>query len=224
MQWTRRLLAMALASLSAVPPTFGRTEALGIIVQANRANLGEQPVSEGSSVFDGEKISTDDGGTLQLRSGPAQFNLWSDSSAIVQGSADVETQTFTAELAKGAAVLFLPAGAKGEICFRGACIRAAQGGPLTVQVRVTGPKELRIYVRRGTALLTYHGETSTIAEGTSSIVVLDPPDDGSSPAPGAGGRDKRKKAFLLIAIPATAAAIIISTSHRHGQVVSPDRP
>ena len=228
MQWTRRLWAMALASLSAIPPTLGRTEALAIIAQADRASLGAQAASVGSSLYDGEKISTDDSGILQLRSGPVQFNLLGGSVATVRGNADVETQTFTAELAKGTAVMTSPAGAKSEICALGASIRAAQGGPLTVQVSVTGPKELRIYVRRGAALLMYHGETATIAEGSSYTVALDPPNDppnnGSSPNSDLKPGAKRINRLLLIATAATAAAIIIPVTHTHGQIVSPDRP
>ena len=220
MQWTRRLLAMALAFLLAGPPGLGRSEALGIIVQADRASLGAHAASVGSSLYDGERVSTDDGGALQLRSGPVQFNLLGESIATVRGNADVETQAFTAELAKGTAVMTSPAGAKSEICALGVCIRAAQGGPLTVQVSVTGPKQLKIYARRGNALLSYKGENATITEGSSYLVVLDPPDDGAAPNPGG----KHRKAFLLIAIPGIAAAIIITATHRHGQIESPDRP
>src|SRR5215469_12491992 len=103
MQGTRRLLAIAVACLIAAPLGGARPAALGIVVQANLASLGTHPVTEGSSVYTGEELSTSEHGSLQMRSGAVLFQLMSESDAIVQGDADVETQAFHAELEKGEA-------------------------------------------------------------------------------------------------------------------------
>jgi hypothetical protein len=222
MQGTRRLLAVAVVSLLVAPTGEARPAALGIVVQANLADLGTHPVTEGSSVYTGEELSTSERGSLQVRSGAVLFQLMSDSSAVVRGDADVETQAFHAELAKGEAVLSVAGGAAGEICAQGACVRGAGAVPVVMRMRVTGPKQLRVYVKRGTATLSYRGETARMPEGSSYAVVLDPPDD-QAPQPGAKGPLKRRKALLLIAI-AAAVAITVPLAMRDHSYESPDRP
>jgi hypothetical protein len=223
MQGTRRLLAVAVVSLLVVPDGEARPAALGIVVQANLASLGTHAVSEGSSVYAGEQLSTGEGGSLQLRSGAVRFQLMGESSATVRGNADVETQAFSAELAKGEAILSVASGAAGEICARGACVRGGGAGPVTVRVRVMGPKELRICAKRGGVTLTYHGEGAAIAEGGSYVAVLDPPDDQKAPQQGAKGTLRRRTAFLLIAI-GVATAIAVPLIMKGSAYESPDRP
>jgi hypothetical protein len=224
-QGTRRLLAIVVACLltPAVPAGGARTVALGIVVQANLANLGTHPVTEGSSVYSGEALSTGERGSLQMRSGAVIFQLMSDSSAVVRGDADVGTQAFHAELAKGEAALSMASVATGEICAQGACVRGAGPAPILMRMGVAGPKELRVYVKRGTATLSYRGETAKMPEGSSYVVVLDPPDD-QTPQPGARGAIKPHHAFLLIAIAAAAVAVTVPLILKGSAYESPDRP
>ena len=44
---------------------------------------------------------------------------------------------------------------------------ASKDGRTVAQIRVMGPKELRVYVWRGLLQFSYHGERETIAEGKS---------------------------------------------------------
>jgi hypothetical protein len=217
----RRLWTIALASSLVTPARGARPEALGIIVQANRASLGVHSVSQGSSVYDGEQLSTSDGGSLLLRSGAVLLHLAEESTAIVRASGNGKAREFGTELIKGTVQLSVAAGAAGEICARGACIRCGGVAPVMVRVSVLGPSELSVFARRGSVTLTYYDESETIAEGGSYRVVLDPPDEHTTADRNAKMPGKRSKAFLLIAI---AVTIAITPPILLEQFESPDRP
>jgi hypothetical protein len=75
MAGTQRLLAMAMVSLLVGVPVYSTPDVLGIIVGSNRASLGAHSASEGTSVYDGDRLSTEVGGALRLRSGARCF-IW----------------------------------------------------------------------------------------------------------------------------------------------------
>jgi len=56
---------------------------LGIVGTANSAKIGGAPASEGVTVYSGDALSTDNGGTLLVRIGALSFELQSSSSAHV---------------------------------------------------------------------------------------------------------------------------------------------
>ncbi|MFI5092117.1 MAG: hypothetical protein ACHQIK_01620 [Candidatus Acidiferrales bacterium] len=64
MAGTQRLLAIAMAVFLANIPARAKPDALGIIVLADRASLDSQAASEGTTVFDGDRLSTIAGGRL----------------------------------------------------------------------------------------------------------------------------------------------------------------
>jgi hypothetical protein len=215
----RRLWAIALASSLVTPAGGAPPEALGIIVQANRANLGEHSASQGSSVYDGEQLSTSDGGSLLLRSGAVLLHLAEESTAIVRASGDGTAREFETELTRGTVRLSVATGTVGEVCASGACVRSSGATPVVVQVSVLGPRVLSVFARRGPVTLTYHDESETIAEGRSYRVILDPPDEGRT-ADRTAKKPGKSKAFLLIAIAVTAITIPFVGE----EFESPDRP
>ncbi len=113
-----------------------------------------------------------------------------------------------------------------EIEAQEAHIRPVGNGRTVAQVSVIGPRELRIYARRGAVLFSYRGESKTIAEGESYQVILDPEEDGSEKRQSRPNAGRPPKAFLLVAggAGAAAAAVILYEKHEHKQMESPDRP
>ncbi len=205
----------------------GRPAALGVVVEAYRAHLGGGAVSPGATVYDGDHLSTEEGGALRLRCNAALIDLAEKSAALVRHAEDVaQGLEAEAELVRGTLVFSTARAGELEIEAREAHIRPVGNGRTVAQVSVIGPKELHIYARRGAVLFSYRGESKTIAEGESYGVILDPAEDGSDKTQPAQKRRRPPKAFLLVAggAGAAAAVVIVHEKHEHKEIESPDRP
>jgi hypothetical protein len=229
MAGTQRLLAITMAFSLAGIPSGAKPDALGIVVQAEHANLGSQAASEGTTVYDGDRLTTEARGSLRLLIGEAMLYVTEQSSVIVHKDANVAAKEFEAELVSGMAVISVTAGTTGEILASSARVRPTAETRGVVQVRLVGPQELLVFARRGPAQISYRGESETIAEGKSYRVLLNPSDDGASGDVSAKKSGKRGTALLLIAVGvATAAGITAlwrgTESGVKRGVESPDRP
>jgi hypothetical protein len=205
----------------------GRPAALGVVVEAYRAHLGGGAVSPGATVYDGDHLSTEEGGALRLRCNAALLDLAEKSAALVRHAEDVaQGLEAEAELVQGTLVFSTARAGELEIEAREAHIRPVGNGRTVAQVSVIGPKELHIYARRGAVLFSYRGESKTIAEGESYQVILDPAEDGSDKTQPAQKRRRPPKAFLLVAGSAgtAAAVVILHEKYEHKEIESPDRP
>jgi hypothetical protein len=205
----------------------GRPAAVGVVVEAYRAHLGGGAVSPGATVYDGDHLSTEEGGALRLRCNAALLDLAEKSAALVRHAEDVaQGLEAEADLVQGTLVFSTARAGELEIEAREAHIRPVGNGRTVAQVGVIGPKELHIYARRGAVLFSYRGESKTITEGESYEVILDPPEDGSDKTQPAQKRRRPPKKFLLVAggAGAAAAVVILYEKHEHKEMESPDRP
>jgi len=229
MAGTQRLLAIAMAfSLTGIPGN-AKPDALGVVVLADHASLGSQAASEGTTVYDGDQLSTEAGGSLRLLIGEAMLHVTEQSSVIVRKDVNIAAKKFEAELVSGTVVISVTAGTPGEIVASSARVRPMAETRGVVQVQLVGPPELIVFARRGPAQISYRGESETIAEGKSYRVLLNPSDDGASAGQGAKKSGKRRKTFVLIAVGAatTAGVALLWRSTDRGastSVESPDRP
>jgi hypothetical protein len=222
---TQRLLAIAMSSLLAGIPGGAKPEVLGIIVVAEGASLSGGSASEGTSVYDGDRLSTEPGGALQLRSGGITLALSGASSVIVRTNASGAGKEFDAELASGTVTLSVAAEAAAEIEALGARIRPVTNGRIIVQVRIAGAKKLLVSARRGSVQVFYGEESEMILEGKSYYVLLDPEDGDNSKELSAKKAGKRGGALVLIAV--AVAAAVVGTSipmALRQQYESPDKP
>jgi hypothetical protein len=62
-------------AVMAAPPRAASTPAMGVILQAERANIGGGPATIGTTVFDGDSLQTDRNGLLRVRSDPRKRRL-----------------------------------------------------------------------------------------------------------------------------------------------------
>jgi hypothetical protein len=227
----QRLLAIATAFSMTSIPGRGAPAALGVIVQADRASLGTLAATEGTTIFDGDRVSTGDGGSLRMVLGEAMLYLGEQSRVTVRNDGSTAEKHFEAELESGAVVLSTAAGRNGEIVASAARVRPAAEARGVVQVRLAAAHELIVYAQRGPAEICYRGECETIPEGKSYRVVLNAADAGPSGAPSAISSGKALKTFVLIAVGVGIAAGIASMLS-HGQsaqggqkgIESPDHP
>lgn len=225
MAGTQRLLAMAMAIVSAHIPSGGHVAAVGVVVEANHAMLGAAAAAAGTTIYDGDRLATEEEGTLRLRVGDAVVDLRSGGSAVLRESGPGVGSEFAVELAAGVATLSVSAAKAGEIVAWGARVRPVSQVRGVVRVKILGPNELLVYAQRGAAQVAYRDETETIAEGKTYQVVLNPSDAGAAEDRNPKPPGKRKKALLLIAVGAAAAVgVALAVNGRHANTESPDRP
>jgi hypothetical protein len=219
------LLALEMAFLLAGNSEAGRPAVLGVVVQAHCAHVNTAAVSDGATVYDGDQFSTEAGGALRLRGEGAALDLAEESELHVRSARD-GAQEIEAELIKGTLLFSGAHPAAVEIVAREARIGPAGEARTIGQVSVIGPKEVRIYARRGPLQFSYRGESETVAEGQSYRVILDPPEDDPKNKKTIKATRHRKK-FLLLAIGGGAGGaevVAYEMRHHHKPPESPDRP
>jgi hypothetical protein len=227
MAGTQRLLAAAMAFLSAGIPGSGKLDAVGVVVEANHASLGANAASEGTTIYDGDRVSTDEEGSLGLRIGQAVLHLADRSAAVMHDSSGNGARQFGVELLSGTAVLSVAAASDGEIVACGASIRPVSQARGVVRVQIAGAHELVVYAQRGAAQISYRGETETIAEGKTFRVRLNASDDGGQGSAIAKKPAHSGKMLVMVAIglgAATAVGVALAVSGKQGAVESPDHP
>jgi len=204
--------------------------AIGTITSASRANVGTATATVGSTVFVGDRLATQQSGTLQVRAGAARLMLSASSVATVSDS----NGTPSATLQQGTAV-FSTANAKAFVLHAAtADIRPETDQPTVGQVTYVNAKELVVRSTRGSLAITVDGETQYVPEATAYRVILDPDSyldttaaAGQGPqGAGSGGRSGRplkagRSRFLLLAIIVTSIGTGIAL---YEVLQSPDRP
>ena len=223
----RHLLAATIAFSLAADPSSARVAAIGFVSHADRAHIGETLASQGSSVYDGDRLYTEADGSLRLTVGTAALHLAPQTSLTVHlpdSAEDTEVELTDGTLAFSSAKP--PAIA---VHANAAWIRCAAAFPVTAQVSIVNAKELRILARRGSLQFTYEGESAVIPEGVAYRVLLDPEDDSANTSASNPIGQKSGiagKPFLLIAIvvAAAAAAAAFTTIVLTPNYQSPDRP
>lgn len=225
----RRFLASFLVFAMAAgefPVRAAGVSALGVVTQASHANLSSATVSAGTTVYDGDSLTTASDGLLRVRAGAAQLYL--------PGQSGVKLHSISggtlAQLTGGTLVFSSAKAAAMDIEIAQAHVRAAADQPTVAQISVAGPKMIDIRAQRGSLQFSYNGETQLVPEGSAYRFVLDPLDEEASasaatPAfPGEqtprGGR-RRRKAFIYFLIGAGSAILAIVTVKA---LESPDKP
>jgi hypothetical protein len=205
-----------------VPASRGRAAnllPLGVVTQASSAHFNAAKVSAGTTIYDGDGLSTESEGALQFRS-PAAFLYLPGSSGVALHGVSNGNQ---AQLQLGTVVFSTFKAAAMEILADGATIRPAGDGPTVAQVTLVGPKELQISARRGALQFSYAGESEKLSEGVSYRVLLDepasPPPPEPQQSPAKAGREGKKFKIIVIVLIGWATEWGL-----HEVFESPDRP
>lgn len=219
-------LAILLSLTLLSPPLWADpSAALGTVVFANRARVGNAGTSVGATVFSGDRLSTDNAGTVQLRINAARLLLSSSSIAML---AQDETGT-SATLTAGTATFSTANSRAFALHVATAVLRPNTDQPTIGKVTVLGPKELIVKSVRGSLQIAVEEDVREIPEGAAYRVVLDqnapPPQEPQSTekkrrgggAPIKGARSN----FIWYAIAITAAVTAYVASEVYE---SPSRP
>ena len=229
MAHVRRLCALLLCLGLAASPVWSETITLGTVTSALNAYVGTARASAGSTVFEGDRLSTEPAGIIQIRTKAARLQLVQSGTAELTDTNGVPTAT----LLRGTAV-FSTANARAFVLRASiAEIRADSDAPTVGQVWMISPKELRVQSTRGTLAVTVDGETKLIPEATAYRVLLDPDAPPPEPEPaqepqGAGAKKERAapvfSAQNRVIYTVTAVVAVGTILAVRKALESPDRP
>ncbi len=199
---------------------------LGVVTHAEHAHIGTAAVSEGSAIYEGDRLSTGAAGNLRIASPALTLQLDAQSTLVVQRPVGPEAGV-VAEVGSGTLTFAAASTGKIAIVADDAFIRPAANVPTIAHIHVVSRKELRVYAQRGTLEFSYHGENETIAEGARCRVLLDPSEREATVAVAAESEQDKKKLtkhhkFLIVAISMTVPAVTIPFLIHEFE--SPDRP
>lgn len=222
---TKNLLALLVsASLVTAPVWAAPSSSLGIVVYADRALVGAAQASVGATVFSGDRLSTAQSGSIQVRASAARLLLSSSSSATLSQ----DDTTPAATLTVGSAT-FSTANSKAfALHVASAVIRPNSEKPTVGQVTVLNPKELIVKSTRGSLSISVEDDVREIPEGMAYRVVLDPSAADPQGPRGAGARGyggppikAAKSRFIWFAVGVTGVITFIAIREAFE---SPDRP
>lgn len=229
MQGMRAMFAAAVSLSLAVGPAMGSptATALGTVLTAERAHVGNDSAWVGTTVYAGDRLSTELQGSVQVRAGAAaRLLLLSASSATIddkEGAPSAKLLSGTATFSTGNAHAF-------TLYASTVAIRAQSDAPTIGQVTLLNAKELLVISKRGPLEVTVDGETQTVEDGKAYHLYLDPEmaqgasGAGGAQGPGGKGGAPRKAGqnyFMYVVVGLTAFATVFAISEAYE---SPYRP
>jgi hypothetical protein len=220
----RTVLAIVLATISASPSA--KIAPLGVVTQAKEALLSNGELSPGTSIFDGDQLSTGPKGAVSLRSGSAEIFLAADTAIRLRGPIE-GSEAPSVGLGSGTLVFSTAHVSDMAVEAESARIHAAASKPTVGQVRVLGPRTLQVYARRGALIFSYGEENERIGEGEAYRVVLLPMGEGDDAGnkPGESDRgpapSRKRRGFLFFLVAGVATGVLW---HHMADMESPDRP
>jgi hypothetical protein len=167
----RGVLASVLAiTIMASPGWAMPGSGMGTIVNADHAHVGTGLLSAGATVFGGDRLYTEETGSVQVRAGAARLLLSSASVAVLNKD---EAQPGAA-LTRGTAI-FSTANSKAFVLHVGhMTIRPESDQPTVAQVSVTGARQLTVRSTRGSVSVAVDDDIRVIPEGGAYRIILDP--------------------------------------------------
>ncbi len=211
----RRILAIALACLLAGVPLPGQTTALGVVTQSFGGHLGTAAATTGATIYDGDRIDTDEKGALSLRAGTVQLALLANTTVVIKHDESGLTPT----LERGSVVFRAESGGL-QLSAADVRVRPQSSAPTVGQMTLETCAVL-VTSRVQALEVTAGAETKIVEEGKSYRVLLL---GGSCAAnsishrpPLASGRNR----FVVVALIGAGAAMIPIL---HEALESPDRP
>jgi hypothetical protein len=166
---TRLGCILAIASIAFAPLSSAQDTPLGVVLQANLAHIRQSSLTEGASIFPGEEISTDVGGSTDIRIANSRFSL----------AANSQGRFYSAHAAKGSVAEL----GSGTLTFRrdnadtievvASDVRITPQGdaPATGQVTVYSPCKINVTAITGDLQVIAGAETHIVAEKESYEVL-----------------------------------------------------
>jgi hypothetical protein len=142
---------------------------LGMVVQASEASIDNSILAVGTTVYPGDTIQTEDGGSLRLKFGATQVYLLSASAASFSERGEI----IRAKVGRGTVGFSSTDSGNMELEIPQGILRAAKSSSAYGQVTIISPLEVVISSYRGTLMLDNEGEMHEIPAGKSFRVDMD---------------------------------------------------
>ncbi len=222
---TSRIIAVLLSYTLLITPVWAApSSSLGTVVYADRAHVGAAQTSVGATVFSGDRLSTEQSGSIQVRAGAARLLLSGASIATLSQ----EDANPAATLTLGSATFSTANSNAFALHVASAVIRPNTNQPTIARVTVLNPKELIVKSTHGSLSIAVEDDVREIPEGAAYRIVLDPnAADPQGPrgtgTKGYGGSPMKaaKSRFVWFAVAATAVVTVFAFTE---DFESPARP
>ena len=209
-----RIIAVLVSYTLLITPVWAApSSSLGTVVYADRAHVGAARTSVGATVFSGDRLSTEQSGSVQVRAGAARLLLSGASIATLSQ----EDANPVATLTRGSATFSTANSNAFALHVASAVIRPNTNQPTVGRVTVLNAKELIVKSTRGSLSIAVDDDVREIPEGAAYRIVLDPnAADAQGPrgagTKGYGGSPMKaaKSRFVWFAVAATGVVTVIT--------------
>jgi hypothetical protein len=222
--FTAGLVVLFSAALVGAPamaaPASPASAPLGVVLQADHAQLGAVVTSGGATIYDGDRLQTNGEGTLRATLGGPQLYLRNNTITQVHSLPN----GFSADLAGGTVIVSSTEGQTFQLLVDGAIIRPVGTQSVVAQVTRVSATELRLSSNRGAFEVAMGDEVRTVNAGTAYRMEVEPDTASSDPGPQGNGPyhpGRKRKTLLWIAIAGASAGAGIGVWRA---LVSPSAP
>jgi hypothetical protein len=163
---SRRILSAVLSCLLSAAVLHAQTAPAGVVLQSSSARLNTSDASIGTTLYDGDRLETQDKGALSLRSGQVQLTLPEDSLLWMNH----ENSVLTPNLQRGTVLFRAETGEGVEI--QADDVRVRPHEPVLTVGEVTLEKcDVLVTARTQSLEVTAGKETKVLEEGKSYRVA-----------------------------------------------------
>lgn len=199
-------LALSLVPVSrTIAATGARFAPIGSILQATHGKGAIDPASEGTTIYDGDALTTADDSTLLARLGGPQMFLSANSAAIVHSIAN----GFSANLSSGAVTANAGKGQTFQLLADGFTVQPIGNVPAIARMTLLNSTQIELASLKGALKVSMGDQTDTIEAGTAYRLEVEteaepnPSQNGTTPA----GRNRFKKVAIILLVVGTTIAI-----------------
>jgi hypothetical protein len=183
---------------------------MGILAQAQNAQLNSAKAYVGLSVFAGETLSTGEMGRLDVRVGRARLILEKGASASLQ---KLENGTHV-DLSSGSLSFNTPENGRVEVHVADATFRPETNVLSQAAVEMLGPNVLQVHPVHGNLEFSYRDEFQLLPEGETYRIYLDAPAEAQKPAgAGAPSISPKRKTVIYIVTGVAATGLVVWGIH-----------
>jgi hypothetical protein len=195
------VVGIPIMAMPANPPS----APLGSVMQADRAHQGVDIASGGATIYDGDRLETQEDGTLRARLGKSQLFMHQSTVAEVHSLLN----GYSANLLHGTVIASSPEGQTFQLLANGATVRPASAHATVARVTWVSPTQLLLSSNLGAIQVTYEGDVKTIEPGNAVRMEIKTEDSSPGPqgAPSHGGRSHAIYFVIVAAAVATGIGI-----------------
>lgn len=202
------VVAIALASVPSAPAaTSPRSAPIGAILQATRDKGAVDTASEGTTIYDGDSLTTEGTNTLLVRLGGPQMFLTPNSGVIVHGIAN----GFSANLTSGTVAASAARGQTFQLLADGLTVQPLDAVPTVARMTLLNATQVELTSQKGVLKVSMGDETDTVEEGKSYRFEIEP-EPAPSSAQGSSGaiptaRNRFKRVAIIVLAGVTAIVV-----------------